>query len=54
MVSEAGDVQSFLAQHPPFNHLSDNQLEYASANIYVAFSKSGSELKLDAPAHGVL
>ncbi len=50
MVSEAGDVQSFLSQHPPFNHLSDNQLEYASANIYVAFSKSGSELKLDSTA----
>jgi len=51
MVSEAGDVQTFLVQHPPFNHLSDNQLEYASANIYVAFSKSGSELQLksDAP-----
>jgi len=51
MVSEAGDVQSFLSEHPPFNHLSDNQLEYASANIYVAFSKSGSELQLksDAP-----
>ena len=59
MVSEAGDVQSFLAQHPPFNHLSENQLEYASANVYVAFSKSGSELNLDqsgpdAPPVGML
>ena len=59
MVSETGDVQSFLAQHPPFNHLADNQLEYASANIYVAFSKSGTELQLnggaaDAPAVGML
>jgi CBS domain-containing protein len=50
MVSEAGDVQSFLSEHPPFNHLSDNQLEYASANIYVAFSKSGSELQLTSAA----
>ena len=48
MVSEAGDVQSFLSEHPPFNHLSDSQLEYASANIYVAFSKSGDELRFDA------
>ena len=59
MVSEAGDVQSFLAQHPPFNHLTDSQLEYASANIYVAFSKSGVELNLnaraaDAPSVGML
>jgi CBS domain-containing protein len=46
MVSEAGDVQAFLAQHPPFNHLSASQLELASDNIYVAFSKSGSELDL--------
>ena len=50
MVSEAGDVQLFLSEHPPFDHLSDNQLEYASANIYVAFSKSGSELKLESTA----
>ena len=59
MVSETGDVQTFLAQHPPFNHLAENQLEFASANIYVAFSKSGSELQLaatteDAPAVGML
>jgi CBS domain-containing protein len=47
MVSEAGDVQAFLAQHPPFNHLSDDQLEFASANIYVAFSKPGNELQLN-------
>jgi len=45
MVSEAGDVQTFLAQHPPFNHLSEKQLEFASNNILVAFSKSGSELE---------
>jgi CBS domain-containing protein len=44
MVSEARDVHTFLAQHPPFNHLSEKQLEFASNNIYVAFSKSGSEL----------
>ena len=44
MVSEAGDVQSFLAQHPPFDLLSESQLEFASANILVAFNKSGSEL----------
>lgn len=59
MVSEAGDVQSFLSQHPPFNHLSDNQLEYASDNIFVAFSKSGTELQLnsattDSPPVGML
>jgi CBS domain-containing protein len=46
MVSEAGDVQTFLARHPPFNHLSEKQLEFASNNIFVAFSKSGSELQL--------
>ena len=46
MVSEKGDVQTFLALHPPFNHLSEKQLEYASSNIFVAFSKSGSELQL--------
>jgi CBS domain-containing protein len=45
MVSETGDVQTFLAQHPPFNHLSEKQLEFASNNIFVAFSKSGSELQ---------
>lgn len=44
MVSETGDVQVFLARHPPFNHLSEKQLEFASKNIFVAFSKSGSEL----------
>ena len=59
MVSETGDVQSFLALHPPFNHLSQNQLEFASANIYVAFSKAGNELALDTakaetPAAGIL
>lgn len=48
MVSETGDVQSFLAQHPPFNHLAEKQLEFASNNIYVSFSKSGSELQ---PGH---
>ncbi len=48
MVSETGDVQTFLAQHPPFNHLSEKQLEFASNNIFVAFSKSGSELQ---PGH---
>ena len=53
MVREAGDVQTFLAQHPPFNHLSENQLEYASDNIHVAFSKSGNELRLDATTEGV-
>ena len=47
MVSEAGDVRVFLAQHPPFNHLSESQLEFASNNIFVAFSKSGSELSFD-------
>ncbi len=44
MVSETGDVQTFLALHPPFNHLAEKQLEFASNNIFVAFSKSGSEL----------
>ena len=44
MVSEAVDVQTFLAQHPPFNQLTEKQLEFAGNNIYVAFSKSGSEL----------
>jgi CBS domain-containing protein len=53
MVSEAGDVQTFLVQHPPFNHLSESQLELASDNIYVAFSKSGSELDLKLSAEGV-
>ena len=47
MVSETGDVQSFLVQHPPFNHLTEKQLEFASNNIYVAFSKSGSKLQLN-------
>jgi len=44
MVSETDDVQSFIARHPPFNQLSDSQLEFASSSVYVAFSKSGSEL----------
>ncbi len=48
MVSEVGDVQAFLAQHPPFDHLSSKQLEFASNNIFVAFSKSGSKLE---PCH---
>jgi CBS domain-containing protein len=47
MVSETGDVQSFLAMHPPFNHLADKQLEFASNNILVAFCKSGSEIQSD-------
>ncbi|MES0326842.1 MAG: putative nucleotidyltransferase substrate binding domain-containing protein [Gammaproteobacteria bacterium] len=47
MVSETNDVQAFLVQHPPFNQLSKSQLEYASDNIFVAFSKSGSEISLD-------
>jgi len=47
MVSEANDVQAFLVQHPPFNRLTEAQLEYASANIFVAFSKSGNEISLD-------
>ena len=47
MVSETGDVQAFLAKHPPFNHLSRKQLEFASNNIFVAFSKSGSVLNTD-------
>ena len=46
MVSETNDVQAFLVQHPPFNQLSETQLEYASANIFIAFSKSGSEITL--------
>lgn len=52
MVSESGDVRTFLAQHPPFNHLTESQLEFASSNILVAFSKSGSELKLNTIAEG--
>jgi len=47
MVSETSDVQTFLVQHPPFNGLSESQLEYASSNIFVAFSKSGNELVLN-------
>lgn len=50
MVSEVGDVQRFLAQHPPFNHLSEKQLEFASNNILLAFCKSGSELQSDRSA----
>jgi len=46
MVSETNDVQAFLVQHPPFDQLSEAQLEYASANIFVAFGKAGSEIKL--------
>ena len=47
MVSETNDVQSFLVLHPPFNQLKQAQLEYASTNMFVAFSKSGSEITLD-------
>ena len=47
MVSETGDVQAFLAEQPPFNHLSESQLEYASDNIAVAFNKSGDTLDFD-------
>jgi CBS domain-containing protein len=47
MVSETGDVQAFLAEQPPFNELSESQLEYASDNIAVAFNKSGDTLDLD-------
>jgi CBS domain-containing protein len=46
MVGEVGDVQKFLAKHPPFNNLSVNQLEFAANNIFIAFSKSGTGLKL--------
>jgi len=47
MVSEASDVQAFLAQHPPFNQLSDKHLELAGNHTFVAFSKSGDRLDLD-------
>lgn len=47
MVSETNDVQAFLVQHPPFDQLSQTQLEYVSANIFVAFSKSGSEIIIE-------
>ncbi len=47
MVSETNDVQAFLVQHPPFDQLSQTQLEYVSTNIFVAFSKSGSEISID-------
>lgn len=47
MVSETNDVQAFLGQHPPFDQLSQTQLEYVSTNIFVAFSKSGSEISID-------
>ena len=47
MVSETNDVQAFLVQHPPFNQLSQSQLEYVSSNVFVAFSKSGSEITID-------
>lgn len=47
MVSETSDIKVFLAQHPPFNQLSEAQLEYASTNIFIAFSKSGSEIKFE-------
>lgn len=46
MVSEAGDVQSFLAQQHPFNHLTESQLEFVGTNVLVAFSKSGSEISI--------
>ncbi|MCW8933239.1 MAG: DUF294 nucleotidyltransferase-like domain-containing protein [Gammaproteobacteria bacterium] len=46
MVSEAGDVKSFLAQQHPFNHLTESLLDFVSTNIQVAFSKSGSEIPL--------
>lgn len=47
MVSETNDVQSFLVLHPPFNQLKQAQLEYASTNMFVAFSKAGSEITFD-------
>ena len=50
MVSETNDVQVFLVQHPPFDQLSQTQLEYVSSNIFVAFSKSGSEISIDSSA----
>lgn len=50
MVSETNDVQSFLVQHPPFNLLTKAQLDFASDNIFVAFSKSGSEIRLEQSA----
>jgi len=47
MVSETSDVQAFLAQHPPFNHLSAEHIELAANNTFVAFSKSGDRLGLN-------
>lgn len=44
MVSETSDVQSFLATHPLFQHLPPNQREFVSANIFIAFNKSGDQL----------
>jgi len=46
MVSEAGDVQSFIAQQHPFNHLTDSQLDLIGNNTLVAFSKSGAEIPI--------
>ncbi|MCW9047814.1 MAG: hypothetical protein OQK46_07020, partial [Gammaproteobacteria bacterium] len=47
MVSETGDVKSFLAQQHPFNHLIESLLDFVSTNVLVAFSKSGSEIPLN-------
>lgn len=44
MVAETNDVQNFLASQALFQHLSQENLEYLSNNIYVAYQKTGGQI----------
>lgn len=46
MVSEIGDIQNFLSQHPLFKGLAGSLIEDASNAIYVAFDKAGVALDI--------
>ena len=46
MVSEIGDIQNFLSQHPLFRKLPNALIEDAANNVYVAFDKAGADIDI--------
>lgn len=51
MVSEVGDIQTFLAQYPLFHDLPSTLIEDASNHIFVAFNKAGANISLTDAKH---
>ena len=46
MVSEVADVRAFVAEHPPFDQLTAEQLEVACSQMLTAYSRSGELIPL--------